>query len=134
MSRAFLASSWGNASIRALRARVWERHKSDKQGQVWVAEQIRPELDPARGASQLEIADACLDAIEAAREFVLLDTGEYGTLLRYQDAFSEVSFLEMELFQAAILAKPITIYFVGSTAGGNFTDTVPCTVSNFRDW
>jgi hypothetical protein len=116
MNKAFLASSWGNASLRALRARIWERHKNDERGQVWVAEKVRPELDPACGTSQLEIADACLDAIEAASEFVLLDTGEYGTQLSYQDAFSEVSFLEMELFQAAILAKPITIYLVGSVA------------------
>lgn len=116
MNKAFLASSWGNASLRALRARIWERHKNDERGQVWVAEKVRPELDPACGTSQLEIADACLDAIESASEFVLLDTGEYGTQLSYQDAFSEVSFLEMELFQAAILAKPITIYLVGNAA------------------
>ena len=116
MSKAFLASSWGTAPLRGLRSRIWERHKNDERGQVWVAEKSRRELSPARGASQLEIADACLDAIDDASEFVLLDTGEYGTRLGYQDAFSEVSFLEMELFQATILAKPITIYFVGRAA------------------
>lgn len=116
MSRAFLASSWGSPELRDLRARIWDRYSGKKTDQVWVAEGVRPDLDPARGASQLEIADACLDAIEEAREFVLLDTGEYGTRLGYEDAFSEASFLEMELFQAALLSKPITIFFVAQAA------------------
>lgn len=119
MSKAFLASSWGNAPMRTLRARIWERYRNDERGRVWVAEKVSPDLDPAIGASQLEIADACLDAIESASEFVLVDTGEYGTHLSHHDAFSEVSFLEMELFQAATLEKPITIYFVGHQAQGS---------------
>lgn len=113
MSQSFLASSWSGEALTALRARIWARYEKDERGQVWVAEQIRPDLDPTRGASQLEIADACLDAIEEARDFVLLDTGEYGSRLCFQDAFAEASFLEMELFQAALLSKPITIIFVG---------------------
>lgn len=113
ISLSFLASSWSSGALIALRTRIWARYEKDGRGRVWIAEHIRPDLDPAQGASQLEIADACLDAIENARDFVLLDTGEYGSRLGYQDAFAEASFLEMELFQAALLSKPITVFFVG---------------------
>jgi hypothetical protein len=104
ISLSFLASSWSSGALIALRTRIWARYEKDGRGRVWIAEHIRPDLDPAQGASQLEIADACLDAIENARDFVLLDTGEYGSRLGYQDAFAEASFLEMELFQAALLS------------------------------
>ncbi|WP_247228798.1 hypothetical protein [Yoonia sp. F2084L] len=64
---------------------IWERYETDQRGQVWVAEGIRPDLDPASATEQLEIIDACLDAIEASREFLLLDTGEYGSFLHFLD-------------------------------------------------
>ncbi|UWR24621.1 hypothetical protein [Sulfitobacter sp. S190] len=95
---------------------IWERYETDQRGQVWVAEGIRPDLDPASGADQLEIIDACLDAIEASHEFLLLDTGEYGSYLHFRGTPSESSFLELELFQATLLRKPIKYIYVGSTA------------------
>lgn len=114
--RTFFASSWNTPELRSLRMRIWERYDSDQRGQVWVAEGIRPDLDPASGADQLEIIDACLDAIEASREFLLLDTGEYGSYLHFRGTPSESSFLELELFQATLLRKPIKYIYVGSSA------------------
>lgn len=102
--------------MRALRKTIWERYETDQRGQVWVAEGIRPDLDPANGANQLEIIDACLDAIEASREFLLLDTGEYGSYLHFSGTPSESSFLELELFQATLLRKPIKYIYVGRSA------------------
>jgi hypothetical protein len=114
--RTFFASSWNTPELRALRMTIWERYDTDQRGQVWVAEGIRPDLDPASGADQLEIIDTCLDAIEAAREFLLLDTGEYGSYLHFRGTPSESSFLELELFQATLLRKPIKYIYVGSSA------------------
>ncbi len=111
--RSFLASSWNSPELRALRKSIWNRYQNDQRGRVWVAEGVRPDLDPKSGVDQLEIIDACLDAIEAANEFVLLDTGEYGSQLHSEGGLSESSFIELELFQAALLAKPIRYIFVG---------------------
>lgn len=115
-NRTFFASSWNTPELRALRKTIWERYQKDQRGPVWVAEGIRPDLDPASGAEQLEIIDACLDAIEASREFLLLDTGEYGSFLHFRGTPSESSFLELELFQAALLRKPIKYIYVGGSA------------------
>ncbi|WP_299211227.1 hypothetical protein [uncultured Tateyamaria sp.] len=114
--RTFFASSWNTPELRSLRKTIWERYKADQRGQVWVAEGVRPDLDPASGADQLEIIDACLDAIEASQEFLLLDTGEYGSYLHFRGTPSESSFLELELFQATLLRKPIKYIYVGSSA------------------
>lgn len=115
--RAFFASSWNTPELRALRKTIWDRYKTDQHEQVWVAEGIKPDLDPASGADQLEIIDACLDAIEASREFLLLDTGDYGTYLNFAGTPSESSFLELELFQATLLQKPIKYIYLGRSAG-----------------
>jgi hypothetical protein len=74
---------------------------------VWVAERDAKHLNPDHGIDQLEIIDACLDAIEASKLFILVDTGEYGSHLHVRGAPSESSFLELELFQAVLLSKPI---------------------------
>ncbi|WP_089886568.1 hypothetical protein [Citreimonas salinaria] len=69
-----------------------------------------------RGKDDLEIIDACLDAFEASNRFVLLDNGQYGTRLELPIGSSASSFLELELFQAATLCKPITLITVGQAA------------------
>ena len=121
--RAFLASTWADDGIRRLREAVWTTcggrltNDGPAPGAVWVAELNEPELDPSKGHDDLAIADACLDAIEASEHFVLLDDGTYGTHLRLPAGSSASSFLELELFQAASLQKPITlISIVGGAA------------------
>ena len=113
--RAFLASTWADDEIRRLREEVWTSSggrttdEGPVPGAVWVAELNEPGLNPASGYDELTIADACLDAIEASERFVLLDDGTYGTSLRRPTGSSASSFLELELFQAASLQKPITL-------------------------
>lgn len=72
-----------------------------------MAERDAQHLQPDLGIDQLEVIDACLDAIEASNQFIIIDTGEYGSHLHVKGAPSESSFLELELFQAVLLSKPI---------------------------
>ena len=76
---AFLASSWNSTELRDLRVRIGQRFENDTRGRVWVAERDAKHLNPDHGIDQLEIIDACLDAIEASKLFILVDTGEYGS-------------------------------------------------------
>lgn len=111
--RFFLASSWNTPELRTLRKSLWSAYNRDERGGIWIAESERPDLNPEEGIDQLEIIDICLDAIEATEAFFLLDTGEYGSHLHVRGQPSELSFLELELFQAALLGKPIYYLLVG---------------------
>ncbi|MEM8492239.1 MAG: hypothetical protein AAF756_15580 [Pseudomonadota bacterium] len=105
--------------MRDLRETVWrdgggaETDGRRQESRIWVAECSSPELNEANGYDHLQVADACLDAIEASRRFILLDTGEQSTQIHHSSAKSSSSFLEMELYQAALLGRPITLIAVG---------------------
>ena len=114
--RVFLASTWHQKDVTEFRKVTWEKYRaalSNNHDQVWVAEHSAVHLDPNDGALQLEIIDACLEAIENSARMVFIDTGQVGTRLAVGEAVAESSFLELELFQAILLSRPIHYIFIG---------------------
>jgi hypothetical protein len=77
---------------------------------VWVCEhpRCRPDLS---GQVPLTIADTLLARVRAARHLIVLLGGHrHGTAIQVDDKASSVSHFEIELFQTALLGKPITVF------------------------
>ncbi len=110
---AFLASTWNSGELKQARINASRNSVKDERGRIWVAEIDAEHLRPELVLDQLVIVDACLDAIEAAKNFILVDNGSYGTNLTDGKSVTDTSFLELELFQAVLLNKPIFYIFVG---------------------
>ena len=116
---AFLASTWDSATLKQARINARQNSMIDERGHIWVAEVDAKHLKPDLVPDQLVIVDACLDAIEDAKNFVLVDNGSYGTNLADGKSVTDTSFLELELFQAVLLNKPIFYIFVGQRMGNS---------------
>lgn len=114
MHDAFLASAWDTEELKIFRESVYNSFKNGDNERIYVAECSDKENSPTRGKDQLEIVDACLEAIEHSTRFILLDVGSYGTHLGVGNAVAVSSFLELELFQAILHRKPIYFIAVGS--------------------
>ncbi len=88
-----------------LRGRIYELGKRLERP-VWVDEKSRPR-DLAR-ADPLETVDELLERIREAEFFIcVLGGSRHGSIIRVNDRASNVSYFEIELFQAALLQRPI---------------------------
>ncbi len=118
--RVFLASTWRDTGLQRLRQEVWQAGQREIEGQrqpsrIWVAEFDAEELGRFDPRDDLMIVDACLDAIQSSDRFILLDNGGYGTRLGGLRGTAASSFLELELYQAVTLQKPITVLALGAS-------------------
>lgn len=81
---------------------------------AWVAEIDAPEVLPEK-YDPLLIVDKCLDAVELCKELIFIVDSDFGTMISHQGGVSQSSYIELELFQAAMHEKPIYLICIGST-------------------
>jgi hypothetical protein len=83
---------------------------------IWVAEADCPGLLPKSGVDQLQTVDVCMAAISQAQTFIAVLDGSLGTNLDPYGRNLETSYIEMELFHAAFLGKPVHVFGIGRIA------------------
>lgn len=110
---AFLASPWSSADIKELRHQVW-LFGNQNGFPFWIAEKVMKDLKPDNELTPLEIVDVCMDAVRQSKYFFFVADGSFGTKIRHADQMLTASYIEMELFQAAALEKPVYLFIVGS--------------------
>ncbi|MEM8488955.1 MAG: hypothetical protein AAF564_25645 [Bacteroidota bacterium] len=76
--------------------------------QVWVAEHTRPDLSQRR-LTDLEIVDACADAIQQADYVVCIFADRRGSAIEVGGHLANATHFETEIFQAAVLKKDIRV-------------------------
>lgn len=107
---AFLSSIYGGPTdelgVRALRTRIWEVGRRLRP--IWVAEHSDPGLE---GRAALDIVDECLDQVGRADIFLCVLHGKHGSRIRSDklQASWNASHFEVEIYQAALLRKPIYV-------------------------
>jgi hypothetical protein len=108
----FLASRYSGDERQNLRRDIKEL--GDEFGlPIWVAEIDGPDLPARPGVEQLDVVDACMAAISRARTLIAVVDGSLGTSLDPYGGTLVASYVEMELFQAAFLGKPVYVFGVG---------------------
>lgn len=76
---------------------------------LWAYEHFWPEGTENPEPDADMIIDRCFDGIKSCDLFVFLLTGRHGSGVRYTDDPLFVSYLELELFAASVLRKPILV-------------------------
>jgi hypothetical protein len=112
---AFLASPWATQEMKDLRADIHQLGALYNLP-IWVAECEREDLRPENGFLPFSIVDECMAAIRLARNFIFIADGTYGTALNILDRSLTCSYIEMEIFQAAILQRPVHLICIGEIA------------------
>ena len=107
---AFLASRYAGDEQQSLRRQISELGR-EVDLPVWVAEVEQPDL--ASGKDQLQVVDVCMAAISKARTLIAVVDGSLGTSLDPYGQTLVASYIEMELFQAALLGKPVYVFGIG---------------------
>lgn len=83
---------------------------------LWVAEYSEPTLG---SRPPLEIVDTLVARVRTARRFLCVLGGErHGTAVRFADHIASVSHLEVEIFQAALLGRPVELFIARGFAPG----------------
>lgn len=114
----FLCSTFGEDGMPELRREIYvlgENHGLP----IWVSEFCDPELRPGEALTDLDIIDGCMDAVRASHRLFLVTTGAFGTSLSHNERHLTSSYVEMELFQGAILERPIHVLVVGDIDTGS---------------
>lgn len=102
---AFLSST--RAEFERARCELYDWNPS-----IWIAEFSAPELDFERDREG--VLDRCLDEVKNAPAFILLIGKNYGMSKSVFDGTAtDVSLVEMEVFQALIDRKPIRVFVPG---------------------
>jgi hypothetical protein len=109
---AFLASPWATAELKSLRSEIHQMGKAYALP-IWVAECEKPHMRPESGLLPFAIVDECMAAIRQARKFIFIADGSFGTALRIVDRSLVCSYIEMEIFQAAIRQLPVHVIRLG---------------------
>ena len=118
----FIASTWSNPSMRRLRKDIANIELGGRPV-AWVAEIDAPELLP-ENYDPLLIVDKCLDAVELCKELIFIVDSDFGTMISHQGGVSQSSYIELELFQAAMHEKPIYLICIGSTFDSAVIDRI----------
>ena len=108
----FLASTRGTVALAKMRSDIITAN-TDNPNHIWVAEEIHPHMSESRGVPSLEIVDICLDAIRNSDRLLLVVDGSTGSSLTYAESVLASSYLEMEVFQAAISRIPVHVFTIG---------------------
>ena len=109
---AFLSSIYQAAEVSdeaaSIRARIWECGRR-LDAPIWVAEHSSPTLGTQ---PPLAIVDECLRQVAQAEIFVCVLHGRHGSRITAlaEQARWHASHFEMEIYQAAVLGKPIRIF------------------------
>lgn len=110
---AFLASRHHDHT--KLRKSIWQLGEQHRLP-VWVAEIAQPGLRAMSRSDQLKVADACMRAIAEVSIVIFVTDGSAGTHLDPYGQTLVASYVEMELFQAALKGKPVHVFSVGRIA------------------
>lgn len=82
---------------------------------VWMAEDF-PELRPDFGLTPFGMAEFCVEGVRATESFVAIITGRHGSEIQVTPGQAvPTSFLEIELFEAALLRKPAFVFVLEGT-------------------
>lgn len=91
------------------------------RGQLWVAEENRPEL---KTKHPLEIVDVCVEALKASEIFICVLGGTSratrtgGTAIEVDGLETRVSYFEIEVFQAALSQIPVVLLYLSDFSPG----------------
>ena len=100
-----------------IRTRVQEMTGGDRESAaesrpVWMAEDF-PELDPDAPLPGIEKAQLCLDGVRGSECFVAILSHRHGSAITIDGAGTvPSSFFEAELFEAALLEKPVFVFLL----------------------
>ncbi len=104
----FVSSLCRRANLEDLRARIY--NDIGKKTYVYVDEQFKPNRN-IKEQVDLEAADELISRVREADTFICILGGtSHGSSIRIDDHFSNVSFFEIELFQAALLEKEVHFF------------------------
>lgn len=82
---------------------------------VWVAERCDQTLAPG-SVQPFEIVDACLEQVRQCRIFLCILGERHGTAIEIEGYPARVSFVEIEVYLAALLGKPMFFFRVPGSA------------------